>query len=112
MIQELLKPGIRNAITARELADILRVNKRTVYKHIHNERAAGALIIGCNDGFYIAEDRSDLEAFARRSHRRGVNTISAGTHARQELKKTEGQGVLFPTTDTTRQAPDTITDKP
>ena len=106
----MLKHGRDNAITSAELAERLQIDKRTVFNRIRRERAAGALIIGCNSGFYLAEDHKDLEAFAIRSQRRGVSTISAGTIARRELKKTRGQGVLFPTTDTTRQAPETITD--
>lgn len=111
-ISELLQTGRDRPTTAAELADKLHVNMRTVYARISRERAAGAHIIGCNDGFYLSDDRADLEAFARRSQARGVKNIAAGTMARHELKKTEGQGVLFPTTDPARQAPETITDKP
>lgn len=111
-ISELLKTGRNRPTTAAELAVTLGINRRTVYARIQRERAAGALIMGCNDGFYLAKDRADLEAFATRSQQRGVNTISAGKRARHELKKTEGQTVLYPTTDETRQAPGTTTDKP
>lgn len=111
-IQELLQTGRDKPTTAAELAERLHINRRTIYARIRRERAAGAHIIGCNDGFYLSDDRADLEAFAARSQARGVQTIAAGSMARRELKKTKGQGVLFPTTDTTRQAPETITDKP
>ena len=96
----------------KEILNTGRGNKRTVYARIARERAAGALIIGCNDGFYLAENEDDLEYYAARSRARGAKTIAAGTAARKELKKTKGQGVLFPTTDTTRQAPETTTDEP
>lgn len=111
-ISELLKVGRDQPTTGAELAAILKINKRTVYARISRERAAGALIIGCNEGFYLAEDRHDLEAFATRSQARGIKTIAAGTIARHELKKTEGQTVLYPTTDETRQAPEETTDNP
>lgn len=105
MIAELLQTGRDKPTTATELAERLKISKRTIYKHISRERAAGALIIGCNEGFYLAESKGDLEAFAARSQARGVKTIAAGTIARHELKKTKGQGVLFPATDPARQAP-------
>lgn len=111
-ITELLKTGREQPTTAAELAEMLQVNKRTVYARIARERATGALIIGCNYGFYLAENDDDLQYYATRSMARGVKTIAAGTVARKELKKTKGQAVLFPTTEATQPAPETNTAKP
>lgn len=111
-VESLLQTGRDHPVRAAELSEKLQVNKRTVYEYIRRERAAGALIIGCNDGYYLAENDDDLEAFVARSRARGAQTIAAGKMARRELKKTKGQGVLTLTTDTARQAPETITDKP
>ena len=112
MIAELLKTGCESPTTASELAEKLHINRRTVYARIARERATGALIIGCNDGFYLAENQNDLEYYAARSRSRGAKTIAAGTAARKELKKTKGQAVLFPTTEATQPAPETNTAKP
>lgn len=108
-VESLLHKGRANPLTATELAELLKVHKRTVFAMIHREREAGALIIGCNDGFYLAESREDLEYFEKRSKARALNYMKTGKTTRRELKKTKGQGELFPDKEDTRQDPDTTT---
>ena len=79
--------GRAGALTARQLADILQLKRRTVTKNVEGLRLRGVPICGSSDadngGFYIAADAAELEAYlAEREHR--TRTIRASTTALRE----------------------------
>ena len=75
MIIDILATGQANARSARELADFLGVEVRTVTKAIEEERRNGAPICaitsGKNAGYYLAETPEELESYCKALYKRG-----------------------------------------
>ena len=74
MIFEMLDTGEQNARTARELAMILKLDRRKVSSLVERERREGKPICATCDsktpGYYIPANREDMERYCRRLHHR------------------------------------------
>lgn len=96
MIQEILYPGAKNAITGRELAIIFHTDIRFITAQIRRERMAGAPICAANDkgklGYYLAEKPEDLKDYCYSlAHReRQINRV------RMALVQTMNNEEAFP----------------
>lgn len=74
MIFEMLDTGEQNARSARELAQVLQTDKRTISLLVERERRAGKPICATSDsktpGYFIPATREDMERYCRRLHHR------------------------------------------
>ena len=74
MIYEMLAAGPNNAISATHVARVLGVHKRDVSKMVEQERRAGRPICAtCNSknpGYFLPEDRAEMEHYIRRLRHR------------------------------------------
>lgn len=74
MIFEMLDTGEQNARSARELAQALQTDKRTISLLVERERRAGKPICATSDsktpGYFIPATREDMERYCRRLHHR------------------------------------------
>ena len=76
-VLDFIPVGKENALSARELADLLHVPKRQVTLQIERERRHGRPICARNDvaaaaGYYRPKDRKELEEYLRRLNSRIV----------------------------------------
>lgn len=70
-VSDILCRGKKNAQTMRELQRILDSDSRSIRIQIEHERRAGCPIVSnCKDGYWLAESRAEVEAFARSMERR------------------------------------------
>lgn len=82
MIFDVLLTGAENAITARELSQLLDLPIRQVTAAVERERREGRPICSSNSepcGYYIAADQRELAQFCRRQYQRGGEILK--THA-------------------------------
>jgi hypothetical protein len=75
-VSEYLKKGIQNAITARQLCEILHCNPRAVSLQVEYERRRGVPIcatcgLGNNRGYFLAETKSEMMDYCQRLLVRG-----------------------------------------
>ena len=73
MIYELLHEGEANAITGRELCELLNINMRQLTLAIESERRAGQPICaatGKTPGYYLAATREEMERYGMALHHR------------------------------------------
>lgn len=78
MISDILPTGAENAITARELANLLGWSVRQVTATVEAERRIGKPICSSNSkphGYYMAADRQELADFCKRQYGRGREVI-------------------------------------
>ena len=75
-IQDILKTGKENAITGRELADMLHCDIRKVTLMIEQERLSGVPICAtCDSGYYLADKSSDLQEYINRLSKRAIKML-------------------------------------
>ena len=73
-VSDYLLNGAENALDARTLAALMKIDRRTVTQRIEHERRAGAPICaavdGVNRGYYLAADADELARYVRALDRR------------------------------------------
>ncbi len=98
-VLSLLHEGKENALSARQLAEILGTSPRAITKKVEGLRQCGAPICAssCGDsgGYYIAVDDCELEAYIARRDRRSKTIAKATTAMRDTLDAMRGQQCLF-----------------
>ena len=77
-ISDFLQEGAENALTARELTQLLGIkNRREITKAIERERLAGAPICASSEtgrqGYYLASSTDEMEHFVHSLTRRVAN---------------------------------------
>lgn len=82
----LIPTGRENAISRPELAEILRVDVRTVSAIIAEARRQKALICSGNEGYYQPSDNAELKRFYKRMHRQSLSMLTVLKEARKALK--------------------------
>lgn len=74
MIYEYLSTGERNAKTARELCDLLHLEKRELTAAIERERRQGSPICAScdrtNPGYYLASSKEEMQRYCNSLARR------------------------------------------
>lgn len=86
MIEELLGVGEANAKTARELADITHLDVRDVTEMVRIERLSGAKICSSYKGFFMPENKTDIDRTVTSLHRR-ANEIRKSAEALSKPKE-------------------------
>lgn len=91
MIFELLETGEQNARTARELAQALGTDRRSVSLLVEQERRAGKPICATCDtktpGYYIPACREDMETYCKRLQHRGGEIFKTRAACLKTLEK-------------------------
>lgn len=89
-VRDLLSEGKENAISAKDLTDLLKMGSvRELQQEIARERAAGAVILStCQDGggYYLPATDREVREFIRTLESRGKNTLLALRSARNYLR--------------------------
>ena len=74
MISEHLGHGASNAMTARQLSNLLGMERRLLVKAIEKERRQGIPICASTDasnpGYYLAANEAELDAYTRQLWKR------------------------------------------
>lgn len=71
-VYPVLNVGKQNALTAKEIANLLGIDERAVTRQIRKEREQGYLICSSKDlngGFFLPENKAEAEEFVRRIER-------------------------------------------
>lgn len=91
-ISDLLHPGAENGIKLLELASLVGEDERIVRRRIQAERKAGKLILSdCLHGYFLPENSSDVQRFARSMSRRAAEIASIARAAEAALADMAGQ---------------------
>ena len=91
-IFELLHVGAENALTLRELVQLTGEDERSIRRRIQAERKAGKLILSdCLHGYFLPENSSDVQRFARSMSRRAAEIASIARAAEVALADMAGQ---------------------
>lgn len=81
IISEYLSKGAENPRTAKELCDILHIDKRALTAAVERERRQGSPICascdGQNPGYYLAGNKEEMRDYCERLH-----------HRAEEIRKT------------------------
>lgn len=92
LIFDLLHPGAENGIKLPELATLTNLDEREVRRRIQAERKAGKLILSdCLHGYFLPENSSDVQRFARSMSRRAAEIASIARAAEAALADMAGQ---------------------
>jgi hypothetical protein len=91
-ISDLLHPGAENGVKLTELAALTNLDEREVRRRIQAERKAGKLILSdCLHGYFLPENSSDVQRFARSMSRRAAEIASIARAAEVALADMAGQ---------------------
>ena len=91
-ISDLLHPGAENGVKLSELAALTNQDEREVRRRIQEERKAGKLILSdCLHGYFLPENSSDVQRFARSMSRRAAEIASIARAAEVALADMAGQ---------------------
>lgn len=93
MLAELLLHGEQNAISTPDLCRILGLDDaRSLRLLVARERAAGEVILSsCHGGYFLPDNRKEVERFVKTEHKKAVSTLAALKSARRYLKETEAE---------------------
>lgn len=93
-VRDSLQYGRENAIPLKVLAEALGFSYvRDLQRAVEAERAAGAVILvdSSGGGYFLSDDPTELERFARTMNARAKNTMRAAISAQQALDAATGQ---------------------
>lgn len=91
-ISDSLRTGAENGTTLQELVKITGQDERIVRRRIQAERKAGKLILSdCLHGYFLPENPSDVQRFARSMSRRAAEIASIARAAEATLADMAGQ---------------------
>lgn len=95
-LTDLIPAGPENAISARQLTRLTGADGREIRRRIAAERAAGAVILTGQGGYYTPSDngqrgRDEVTEWLSRITAKGVSTLRAGDSARAWLSVLPGQ---------------------
>jgi len=94
-IFELLHVGAENALTLRELVQLIGEDERSIRRRIQAERKAGKLILSDNqNGYFLPENPADVQRFARSMSRRAAEIAGIARAAEAALADLSGQTMV------------------
>lgn len=88
MIYEYLKQGEKNAITSKELAQILHIDTRYIRQMVRNERMIGHFICGSSKGYYMPETDADVKHTISRLYSQGRQNFKVAKAMQDALEQT------------------------
>lgn len=95
LIFDLLRPGAENGIKLPELVKLTGQDERIVRRRIQAERKDGKLILSdCLHGYFLPENYSDVQRFARSMSRRAAEIARIARSAEAALADMTGQTVV------------------
>ena len=91
-ITEFIGVGRENAVTRRELANILHLPDRTIRRLIADARNSGELIVndGSGDGYYISDDLGELYKQLSTNRRRALSILQQQKHLWRRIAELNG----------------------
>ena len=94
-IFEPLHVGAENALTLRELVQLIGEDERSIRRRIQAERKAGKLILSDNqNGYFLPENPADVQRFARSMSRRAAEIAGIARAAEAALADLSGQTMV------------------
>jgi len=97
MIHELLHEGEPNAITGREICEVLHINMRQLTIAVESERRAGFPICaatGRTPGYYLAATREEMERYGRALHHRAGEIYKTRRACLKAARKLPAEGAV------------------
>lgn len=95
ILLSVLPTGEGNAISGDSLVATLNFSSvRQLQKMIARARLSGEVICSCDNGYFLPENRSEIERFYRTTRRKAVSTLAILKSARMALSATDGQQEL------------------
>lgn len=92
LVFDLLRPGAENGIKLPELVKLTGQDERIVRRRIQAERKSGKLILSdCLHGYFLPENSSDVQRFARSMSRRAAEIARIARSAEAALADMAGQ---------------------
>ena len=96
IFEKILPKGEENAIKMPQLRQIMGMSEaRYIQKMISDERAAGAVILSSERGYFLPDDgekgRREVEAFVSTMMAKGISTMNATRSAFDYLRTLPGQ---------------------
>lgn len=92
LVSDLLHEGSENGMTLTELVQLTGEDERSIRRRIQTERKAGKLILSdCLHGYFLPENSSDVQRFARSMSRRAAEIASIARTAEVALADMAGQ---------------------
>lgn len=90
-IVDYISPGKQNAVTREQLSLRTGLPDRKVRKLIEEARKDGAQIVNDQDGegYYLSDDRAELERQCRTNTSRALSILKQNTHLRRRIKELE-----------------------
>ena len=92
-IAELLTEGKENAITGRELCEVLKINGRELMIAVEQERRAGTPICASTSdppGYYLARNKHEMKEYCDSLYRRGGNLFKTRRACLEAIDKLPG----------------------
>ena len=93
-VVQAIPTGKASAVHLSDLAKRLDMKPATVKKYIKEARRQGEIILSSSDGYWIASDRSEIEAFTTMMSRQGISRLASIKGMNNLLKLPEGQQSL------------------
>ena len=96
-IIDLLQHGAGNAITARDLGNLLGWKHREITRQIERERRNGAPILACGRGYYLPEHDAELDEYLTRLQNRESEirvtrlSVASTRQQRMDWRGSDGQ---------------------
>lgn len=91
MISEYLPTGAENAVTAKQLCNLLNMNHRELTKAITAERRAGqpicAVVGGFVKGYFLAANKREMELYYRSLSHRLKEIRATATACKKSIKE-------------------------
>ena len=72
---DLIPVGRENAIPIRDLASVMNLEPRQLYRQIEYARISGNIIAGTGDGLFVPDNWFDVEEYVNRSQARIMTSI-------------------------------------
>ena len=95
ILLSILPHGEQNAISGDSLISTLSISSvRQLQKLIARARISGALICSCESGYFLPENRSEIEKFYKTTRAKALSTLTILRSARMALNEVSGQQEL------------------
>lgn len=95
LVSDFLHVGAENALTLRELVQLIGEDERSIRRRIQQERKDGKLILSdCQHGYFLPTEESDVRRFIGSMSRRAKEIAAVSRAAEDVLLKLTGQETM------------------
>lgn len=95
ILLSILPHGEGNAISGDSIISILGIQSvRSLQKMIARARLSGEVICSCDSGYFLPNDRSEIEKFYKTTRAKALSTLTILKSARMVLDEVSGQQAL------------------